>query len=70
MPNKGEQGVEDADHHEISACHRLRSTADAGIIIRFVHLDQRNRWLAGAKHLRKHKSRYSACLATGPAAGR
>ena len=29
-------GVEDADHHDISACHRLRSTADAGVIIRFV----------------------------------
>ena len=34
------------------ACHRLSQTKDAGIIVRFVDLADRDAWLAGTKHLR------------------
>ena len=40
-----------ADTHFL-ACHRLSRKADAGIILRFVDLSQRNRWLMNARHLK------------------
>lgn len=35
-----------------AACHRLKQERDAGIIARFVDLQQRNRWLQGARKLK------------------
>lgn len=36
---------------QLSACHRLQTTAGSAVIARFVDLKQRDRWLAHAKHL-------------------
>ena len=53
---KEELKVKDANATRIAACHRLSSKENAGIIIRFCDLSQRDRWLSGTKHL-KGKSR-------------
>ena len=37
-----------------SACHRLSKKANAGIIIRFVDLAYRDKWLAGARNLQEY----------------
>ena len=44
--------VADADSTRISACHRLSKKVDAGVIVRFTDLAQRDKWLAGAVHLK------------------
>ena len=44
------------DSHLFSACHRLAQKPDAGIIIRFVDLADRNNWLANAKNLKNTDS--------------
>ena len=44
-----------------SACHRLSHYKDAGILIHFVDLDQRNEWLHGAKNLHNHPGKISVC---------
>ena len=36
---------------QLSACHRLQTTAGSAVIARFIDLKQRDRWLAHAKHL-------------------
>lgn len=51
--------VADADTTQLSACHRLSQQNDAGIIVRFCDLAQRNAWLNGARHLRNHPDRIS-----------
>ena len=45
-------GVKDADKTSFAACHRLSAKVDAGIIVRFVDLDMRHKWLGGARHLK------------------
>ena len=45
----------DAEERDLAACHRLKRDQDAGIIARFVDLNQRDRWLENAKHLRDTK---------------
>ena len=48
-----ELGVTDAEHTRLAACHRLNhATADAGIILRFNDLAQREAWLRKAGNLR------------------
>ena len=42
-----------------AACHRLSPQPNAGIIARFMDLDQRDRWLAGTKHLTNHSGKVS-----------
>ena len=37
---------------QLAACHRLKRAPDAGIILRFVDLSDRNRWLTNAKYLK------------------
>ena len=44
--------VEDAEKTRMSACHRLSNKKDAGIIIRFTDLAQKDTWLAGTQHLK------------------
>ena len=44
--------VEDAESTRLAACHRLSRKADAGIIIRFCDLAQRDLWLAGSSNLK------------------
>lgn len=44
--------VADADETRFSACHRLSGSDNAGVIVRFCDLAQRDRWLAGAKNLK------------------
>ena len=51
--------VADADATRYSACHRLSGTANAGVIVRFCDLAQRDRWLAGAKNLKHVQKRTS-----------
>ena len=51
--------VRDAEATGMSACHRLSNKKDAGIILRFTDLSQRDRWLAGTKHLRGHTKKIS-----------
>ena len=51
--------VPDAEHTRFAACHRLSRSANAGIIIRFCDIAQRDRWLSGTKHLRQQEKRIS-----------
>ena len=44
--------VTDAETHGMAACHRLSKKKDAGIIIRFVDLAHRDKWLTGTSHLK------------------
>ena len=44
--------VPNAGNTRISACHRLSQEPDAGILIRFTDLSQRNLWLQNAKNLK------------------
>ena len=44
--------VQDAEHARLAACHRLSRNANAGIIIRFCDLADRDRWLSGTRNLR------------------
>ena len=41
-----------ADLHPLAACHRLSQKSNAGIIISFVDLYDRNQWLTNAKNLK------------------
>ena len=43
---------EDAENTSMSACHRLSNKKDAGVIVRFTDLSQRDQWLAGTKNLK------------------
>ena len=45
--------VTDAEVTPFSACHRLSQKANAGIIVRFVDLAQRDSWLSGTKQPKK-----------------
>ena len=53
--------VDDADATLFSVCHRLSPKPNAGIIIRFVDLAQRDQWLTGTKHLKNHPKKVSIC---------
>ena len=44
--------VPNAGNTRISACHRLSQEPDAGILIRFTDLSERNQWLMNAKNLK------------------
>ena len=44
--------VANAGNTHISACHRLSQESDAGILIRFADLSERNQWLTTAKKLK------------------
>lgn len=44
--------VPDADHVRFEACHRLSRKDNAGIIIRFCDLADRDKWLSGTRNLR------------------
>ena len=52
-------GVADAKADDLAACHRLKQEANAGIIMRFRDLRDRNRWLVGAKKLKNHDAKIS-----------
>ena len=51
--------VDDAEATIFSACHRLSQNPNAGIIIRFVDLAQRDRWLSGTKYLKNYNKKIS-----------
>lgn len=51
--------VPDAEDTPLAACHRLAQGADAGIILRFVDLADRDAWLSGTKHLKNYASKIS-----------
>ena len=51
--------VPGADSHLFSACHRLSQQANAGIIVRFNDLANRNDWLSGAGKLKNTGSKVS-----------
>ena len=44
--------IDDAEAHQMAACHRLNQNKDAPVIARFVDLDHRNKWLSSAKNLK------------------
>ena len=46
--------ITDASVFDFSSCHRLANKENAGLIIRFKDLQQRNNWLQNAKFLRNH----------------
>ena len=52
-------GVSDASTADMAACHRLNNQENASILIHFLDLDKRNRWLAGAKGLVSHPGKVS-----------
>ena len=58
--------VPDAEATAFAACHRLSQKANAGIIVRFVDLAQRDSWLSGTKHLKNHSRRVSISLDLPP----
>lgn len=45
-------GVPDANTHHFTACHRLSQRDNAGIILGFSDLSERNAWLESAKNLK------------------
>ena len=51
--------VPNAVNTQLSACHRLSKKANAGIILRFVDLSQRNIWLKNARNLKNSKEHIS-----------
>ena len=44
--------IRDTSNIHIAACHRLSRSANAGIIIRFCDLSQRDEWMAATKNLK------------------
>ena len=58
--------VADADAWHLAACHRLSQKANAGIILRFTDLAQRDRWLAGTKNLLGHTKKISVSVDLPP----
>ena len=53
--------IEDADAISLAACHRLSRKKDAGIIVRFNDLADRDKWMAGTQNLKGLDKRYSVC---------
>ena len=51
--------IEGADSHPLASCHRLAQRNDAGIIIRFVDLNDRNNWLSSARKLKNKRTSVS-----------
>ena len=49
----------DASPSDFAACHRLKREKDAGIIVRFVDLNKRDKWLRSAKKLKGHEDKIS-----------
>ena len=58
--------VADADAWHLTACHRLSRKPNAGVILRFTDLAQRDRWLAGTKNLRGHTNKISVSVDLPP----
>ena len=50
--------VVDAETTQMATCHRLNQQADAAICIYFVELDQRNKWLMGARNIKGMRKKY------------
>ena len=46
--------VTGASDARIAACHRLSKKKDAGIIVRFCDLAERDRWIQGTKNLKEY----------------
>ena len=46
--------ITDASVFDFSSCHRLANKENAGLLIRFKDLQQRNNWLQNSKFLRNH----------------
>ena len=51
--------VANAEKTHFSACHRLSRKENAGIIVRFCDLSDRDAWLAGTRHIRGYAKRVS-----------
>ena len=51
--------ITDASVFDLSSCHRLAKKENAGIMIRFKDLQQRNNWLQNAKFLKNHTDKIS-----------
>ena len=51
--------VNDADNTHFQACHRLSRKINAGVIVRFCDLKQKDSWLSGTKHLRDYNKKVS-----------
>ena len=58
--------VDDADTWHLAACHRLSRMANTGVILRFIDLAQRDRWLTGTQHLRGHVKKISVSVDLPP----
>ena len=54
-------GVTDASDARLAACHRLFRKTDAGIIIRFFDLKDRDAWLSSAGKLKHHPTKVTLC---------
>ena len=52
---KDHLSIADASVYDFAACHRLAPKDDAGVIVRFKDLQQRNTWLQNAKLLKSLK---------------
>lgn len=61
-------GIDDTSPTDFAACHRLKNERNAGIIVRFLDLSMKDRWLAGARGLAKCPDRISLSPDLPPAA--
>ena len=51
--------IPNAAQTHLSACHRLSRKKDAGIIIRFCDIRDRDKWMSATKHLKNHPGKIS-----------
>ena len=63
---KDDLQIPDAEQHRYAACHRLRRSPDAAIIIRFSDLKDRNQWLGHAKNLQQNNPSVSLSVDMPP----
>lgn len=56
---RDELRIPDAERTSFAACHRLSPQSDAGVIVRFTDLSQRNKWLMNAKNLKDSRRNIS-----------
>ena len=55
----GTLGITDAVPEQLAACHRLKKDANASIVLRFVDLNTRNKWVNAANKLQNHDTQLS-----------
>ena len=63
---KSHMGISHASAFDFSACQRLSRKENAGIIVCFKDLQQRNEWFGNAKSLKSHTDKVSIAIYLPP----